>query len=89
MAKTTTFYIKCADQEAESIRSAAKEQQRTVHNWLRYVVLQKIKLQIAQDIGEEKEFGICPECGADGKKSGIPMAHRSGSGRLMPGHREV
>lgn len=39
--------------------------------------------------GEELELGICPDCGADGKKPNIPMAHRSGSGKLMPGHKET
>ncbi len=39
--------------------------------------------------GQEKlKFGICPDCGADGKKPGTPMARRSGSGKLMPGHKE-
>jgi len=41
MPKTTTFYIKCSEEEAATIRAAAKMRQRTVHNWLRMVVLFK------------------------------------------------
>jgi hypothetical protein len=39
--KTTTFYIKCNGEEAAAIRMAAKHRQRTIHNWLRMVVLFK------------------------------------------------
>ena len=39
MAKATTFYIKCSEEEAAAIRSAAKKRQRTIHNYLRTLVL--------------------------------------------------
>ena len=29
---------------------------------------------------------ICKLCRADGKKADVPVAHFSGSGRVMPGH---
>jgi hypothetical protein len=41
--KTTTLYIKCSAEEAAAIRTAAKMEQRTVHNWLRMVVLNPAK----------------------------------------------
>jgi hypothetical protein len=41
MTKVTTFYIKCSEEEAAAIRTAAKKRQRTIHNWLRMVVLFK------------------------------------------------
>jgi hypothetical protein len=44
--KTTTYYIKCSEQEAEAIRSAAKRQQRTVHNWMRMIVVTAAKQEI-------------------------------------------
>jgi hypothetical protein len=39
MVKTTTFYIKCSAEEAAAIRASAKGQQRTIHNWLKVVVM--------------------------------------------------
>ena len=87
MAKTTTFYIKCSAEEAAAIRAAAKKELRTIHNWLRVVVL----ADAMKEEGSRKrelEFGICPDCRADGKRPDTPMAHRSGSGKLMPGHKE-
>jgi len=42
MPKTTTFYIKCSAEEAAAIRAVAKGQQRTVHNYLRFIAITDI-----------------------------------------------
>jgi hypothetical protein len=39
MEKTNTLYIKCSEEEAAAIRAAAKKQQRTIHSYLRVIVL--------------------------------------------------
>ena len=59
MAKTTTFYIKCSAKEAAAIRAAAKDQQRTIHSYLRVVAMADLMKKYPNTLYPPLECKLC------------------------------